>query len=172
MTPSAKNWGYAFAKQAMADFETWIALQGFEKIPSCQKLHFLQMACEKICKAHLCKLPGAKPEDFQSSHAFIAKVLAIVVRQQLSETPNPPKNARFLASRCGHLAREIELLHPSVQDGGRRPDNCEYPWNQGNLLYIPCEWSFPSLNLLEEPAGRTLLKLIHSAIGRLLVPAE
>jgi hypothetical protein len=47
------NWGKAFAKQALADFEAWNELQGNTAIPSCQKLHFLQMACENLCKAHL-----------------------------------------------------------------------------------------------------------------------
>ena len=34
------------------------------------------------------------------------------------------------------ICREIDLLHPQIDDDGRRPDNVEYPWmtNQGKLL--------------------------------------
>jgi hypothetical protein len=161
------NWGKAYAKQALADFEAWNELQGKPAIPSCQKLHFLQMACEKLCKAHLCKQPGADPKDYQSSHGYTAKNLGVIIRQQIALTPNPPKNEAYLLMHCKNLAREIELLHPAVDDNGNRPDNCEYPWEQGGKVYVPAERSFPALNLVEAPAGRTLLKLISNAIRRL-----
>lgn len=165
LTPD--HWAEAYAKQALADFETWNTLQGNAVVPSCQKLHFLQMACEKLCKAHLCKQPCAAPQDYQSSHAYTAKNLGIIILQQLALTPNPPHNGRFLLAHCKGLAREIELLHPSVDDGGRRPDNCEYPWEQGGRLYVPAEWSFPALNLVVIQGGPSLLKLIYHAIQRL-----
>src|SRR5207302_420601 len=123
-------------------------LQGVKGVPASEKLHFLQMSCEKLCKAHLCKQPGADPADYRSSHAYTAKNLAIIVRQQISLTRNPPKNGAYLVEHCKRLAREIELLHPSVDDGGKRPDNCEYPWQQGDQVYVPAEWKFPALNLL------------------------
>ena len=109
MTPTADNWGKAYARQALADFDTWNQLQGMGDIPSCQKLHFLQMACEKLCKAHLCKQRGAQPEDYQSSHTYTAKNLGIVIRQQLSLMANSPRNGQFLLASCKSFAREIEL---------------------------------------------------------------
>jgi hypothetical protein len=166
VTSTPDNWGKAFAKQAVADFEAWNELQGKPSIPSCQKLHFLQMSCEKLCKTHLCKQPKADPKAFQASHAYIAKNLDIIIRQELTLTPNPPRNYRYLIACCKPIAREIELLHPQVEDGGRRPDNCEYPWEQGGRLYVPAEYTFASLNLLETPGGRCLLKLIGNAIRR------
>lgn len=167
MNANPGNWGRAFAKQAQADFEAWSTLQGNKAIPVCHKLHFLQMACEKLCKAHLCKQPGADPKVHQSCHAYTAKNLGIIIRQQLSLTPRPPKNHEYLQDRCNLIAREIELLHPSVDNGGKRPDNCEYPWEQGGNLYVPATWTFPALNLLEAQGGRALLKLIYNAILRL-----
>ena len=149
MNATPDNWGAAYAKQALADIKVWDELQGNTGIPSCQKLHFLQMACEKLCKAHLCKQPGADPKTYQSSHAYTAKNLGIIIRQQISLAPKPPKNAKFLLAHCNHLAREIELLHPSVEAGGNRPDNCEYPWEQGGKVYVPAEWSFSALNLVD-----------------------
>lgn len=80
--------------------------------------------------------------------------------------PKPPRNGAYLLAHCKYLARQIELLHPAV-DAAKRPDNCEYPWEQGGQLYVPAEWSFPAVNLVNEPHGRTLLKIIKVAIQRL-----
>jgi hypothetical protein len=48
------DWVKAYARQADKDFVAW---ELYEKHPEavaaeCHKLHFLQMACEKLCKAH------------------------------------------------------------------------------------------------------------------------
>lgn len=170
-TPTKEEWSRAFARQAKADFEAWNALhfkppEGASPLPQCQKLHFLQMACEKLSKAHLF-LGGSKLEDLESSHTYAAKQLGIIIRHQISVTPNPPKNEKYLLAHCIPLAREIELLSPAVNDGGRRPDNCEYPWEEGGQVRVPAAWTFTALNLLLAPAGPSLLKLIYSAILRL-----
>jgi hypothetical protein len=66
------------------------------------------------------------------------------------------------------LAREIELLSPAVDNGGRRPDNCEYPWEDAKKkLWIPAEYHFSVGQLLFERHGRTTLKLIRAAVLRL-----
>ena len=169
------EWGRAFAKQAKADFDSWNALtlhlrlpEGTAPLPACQKLHFLQMACEKLAKAHLCR-SGPDPETIQSSHAYTEKVLPRIVRQQIAlETGGAPRDSRFVMTHCRHLAREIELLHPSVDDDNKRPDNCEYPWEDRNgKVHVPAEATFPALNLLMAPVARTLLKHIQNAVSRL-----
>lgn len=126
------------------------------------------MACEKLCKAHLCG-NGTDPDDLQSSHAFIAGPLPIIVRQQFARLGGKESRSHSQTLRqVRQLAREIELLAPTVTNGNRRPDNCEYPWEIGGLLFVPVEFSFPNLNLLEQRAGRLLLKLIPAAIDELL----
>jgi len=52
---SARDWANGFARQADADFRAW---ELYELHPEalaerCHKLLFLQMACEKLCKAHM-----------------------------------------------------------------------------------------------------------------------
>jgi len=52
---SAHDWANGFARQADADFRAW---ELYELHPEalaerCHKLLFLQMACEKLCKAHM-----------------------------------------------------------------------------------------------------------------------
>jgi hypothetical protein len=160
------EWGRAFARQGRADFDAWNVLQGSE-LPECQKLHLLQMACEKLAKAHLCKA-GSRPGDIQTSHAYIAKNLPLILREQLELERYAPGVIRGIVQFVRRLAREIELLSPSVDDGGKRPDNCEYPWEDGHgKLWIPAEYHFFTNQLLLERHGRNVLKLIAAAIQRL-----
>lgn len=68
------------------------------------------------------------------------------------------------------LAREVDLLAPAVHDDGRRPDNCEYPWEDmsGNL-HVPAEHGFGSLGTLHRHrAGSTFLKIIAVATAELV----
>jgi hypothetical protein len=170
VTARHEEWARGYAKQAGKDFEAFDKLKGLDGVPDCQYLHFLQMACEKLCKAHLCG-NGTEPDELQSSHAFIADPLPVVARQQYARLGGREQRDHSRTLRqMRQLAREIELLAPTVTDGGRRPDNCEYPWEDGGRLHVPAEYSFPNLNLLHQPAGRLLLKLIPAAIDELLQP--
>ena len=110
----------------MADLNAWEALAA-TALPDCQSLHFLQMACEKLAKARLC-MTGADPKTLQSSHAYVAKQLPTIVLDELASEKAKPKVRRDIVKHARRLAREIELLAPAVDAGGKRPDNCEYPW--------------------------------------------
>ena len=76
------EWADGYARQADADMKTWTALQGSADVAECHRLLFLQMACEKLCKAHLI-LGGTPPINLQSSHGYVAKPLPVVIRDQL-----------------------------------------------------------------------------------------
>jgi hypothetical protein len=166
VTPTSEEWSRAFAKQALADFDAWNVLNlamGIPPLPPSQKLHFLQMACEKLAKSHLLKA-GSKMSELEQSHAYTAKNIPTIVRQQMILGGENKRVADSVRDQCKRLAREIELLSPSVDDGGRRKDNCEYPWRDAKSLRIPAEWEFTTLNLLTEPTGRNILKRIREAI--------
>jgi hypothetical protein len=166
------DWGRAFAKQSRADFDSWKSLNASSapRFPYCHKLHFLQMACEKICKAYLFR-SGSAIENLISSHAYTAKNLLLILRNQVERKTNRPLSKY---SRKFHeiklLAREIELLSPAVDDHHKRPDNCEYPWElSSGVIRIPCEYEFPNLSSLNDnPGGRELLKLIEISIQEFL----
>jgi hypothetical protein len=160
------GWSKAYARQAQADFNTWTKLQTIA-VPECHRLLLLQMACEKLTKAHLCAA-GADPQTIQSSHAYIAKNVPTIIRQLLS-LGYAVKNPRWVLASTRHLATEIELLAPAVKRGGQRPDNCEYPWeDDAGQLHSPLDWMFAPSRLLASPAGRTFLKLLQTSIQRLL----
>lgn len=165
---TAADWTKAYARQADADFKMYQMLERNSSVKECHKLQFLQMACEKLVKAYLCG-GSASPITLQKSHAYIAGTLPIVLRQQADAMNFTDRNAQWVLQHAKHLSQEIELLAPAVKRGGQRPDNCEYPWeDNGGNLHVPLEWSFSPTQLIWEPAGRSIPKLIRGAIDRLL----
>ena len=150
----------------MRTSKTWDKLQDHENIPQCHKRMFLQMACEKLTKAHLCST-GSDPKKLQKSHAYTAKNLKTIIEAQVAIAK--PKNAAWVLKHSKHLAQEIEMLAPAVKRGGQRPDNCEHPWeDERGQLHVPLDWTFTLSHLLTADAGRTFLKLVHEAISRFL----
>jgi hypothetical protein len=126
------------------------------------------MACEKLAKARLCT-QGTAPASLQGSHAYIYKTLPIVIRQEMIAVNFRGKTAKSLIKSAGHFAQEVDLLAPAVRRGGHRADNCEYPWEDAaGRVQTPLSWTFSSSQLIAQPAGRSVLKLIRSAIVRLM----
>ena len=44
------------------------------------------------------------------------------------------------------------------------PENAEYPWERDGTVTAPCDFGFPSLQLLTQPGGRAFLNLIERAL--------
>ena len=108
--------GRAYAQQALADFNAYNHLQG-SGLPECQSLHFLQMTCEKLAKAYLCR-SGSEPSDLMGSHAYTAKVIPLVLRDQMEIQNTADSLVKAVTQLARHLSREIELLrHPSMMAG-------------------------------------------------------
>jgi hypothetical protein len=163
---SPQEWAKAYARQASADFQTWNRLKQVD-VPECHRLLFLQMACEKLCKAHLCGR-GTDPVHLQSSHGYTAKVLPTIVKEQIGRSKTP--NARWVLEQARFLAVEIELLAPAMRRGGKRPDNCEYHWeDHGGVLHVPLDATFPPSNLIATRAGTAFVKSIQRALDVFLV---
>lgn len=103
----------------------------------------------------------------QTSHGYIEKPLPLIIRQVMVDLHMKSNRMNDLIRAVRHLAREIELLSPAVQRSGRRPDNCEYPWEDaGGELHSPLNWSFAPAQLLLETHGRTFLKFLRVALER------
>jgi len=164
----ADDWALAYARQADADFRAW---QRYEDDPralaaECHKLLFLQMACEKLCKAHLVRAGVHSPADVQTSHGFVRKHLPAILKQEVVYARERPRNLKWTLSQIQHLSGEIEILNPAMTRDGRRPDNCEYPWEDGGKVYSPLDHDFFPARLLTAPAGRIFLNLLRRAIVR------
>jgi hypothetical protein len=165
------QWSLAYARQAAADFDLFQTLErvgGEYGVRECHKLQLLQMACEKLVKAHLCG-EGTDPAALQTSHAYVAANLPRILRQAAVSINFGGRAARSALQHTKHLAQEIEILAPAVKRGGVRPDNCEYPWEDASGgLHLPLDWRFAPSDLLVARAGRSFLKLVRTAIDNLL----
>lgn len=125
------------------------------------------MAWEKLGKAHLIQT-GVSPTILKTSHGYVAKPLPVIIKQEIGYLKQRQQSMGRLMTHVKHLAREIELLNPAVQRGGRRQDNCEYPWETPKRVRSPLDHSFVLSGLIVAPAGRAFLKLLRSAIDRSL----
>ncbi|MGB7160849.1 MAG: hypothetical protein WBD40_22490 [Tepidisphaeraceae bacterium] len=154
------NWVQAFARQAASDLDVREVLAATSAMPSCHALHHLQMACEKLCKASMI-VGGTDPAIVQSSHAYIARQLPILVRNYMNREAGRVARNNWIVRAIRPLARRIELLNPAVRGGGRSPQNVEYPWvaPDGSVV-APADHKF-EFSVLFEPAGKTLLKILR-----------
>lgn len=153
-----RSWQMAFLKQARSDWEA------YEKTrqaawPHCHRLHFLQMAAEKLGKALL--IGGhSKLEDVTHSHSAFVKFMHIAsnnynLRMSLKMTKSQLK-ADFKGLLP--LAYAIERLAPALAQNGPNP---EYPWlDKSGQICIPVDYSFPLANSLQLHQGIKLLKYV------------
>jgi hypothetical protein len=82
MMATTAEWARGYARQAQADFRAWQALEENDDVHPCHRMLFLQMACEKLCKARLID-GGTPPAALQTSHGYVANPLPLVIRAQL-----------------------------------------------------------------------------------------
>ncbi len=139
-----QDWIRAFARQALSDLRVRDLLQQ-ANVEKCHRLHFLQMAAEKICKSHLIRENGRG--NVQNVHTYTAKILPIIARQFYSRPGRKAAIPHWELSAIRHLAYEIEKLAPACDAGDLRPDNSEYPWEDSRgQVCVPCEYNFPSVD--------------------------
>lgn len=162
------QWARGYARQAHADFQTWQAIEDNEDVHPCHRMLFLQMACEKLCKARLID-EGTPPQSLQTSHGYVANPLPLVIRAQMEFMGENLRAKAGLLNFTRHLAAEIEVMNPAVDRDGLRPDNCEYPWEDNQLvLHSPLDCQFSPLQLLRDRFGPSFVKLLRLAIERAL----
>lgn len=164
--PNNSDWSRAYAIQAAADWGCWLRLNAIAELPDCQRLHFLQMACEKLSKAFLFQAGGNNPEWLRSSHAVVRKHLKTIIAYTLNRIdPNGNAARQRALIRCANqLACEIEWLSPQCDDDGRRPSNTEYPWVADGSLRVPAQHRFSLSESLLTNEARSVLKLLGEAI--------
>ena len=158
-----QKWRDAFFEQARTDLDAYEAL-AYSGLPACHQLHYLQMFLEKLSKSHLWESlsPEFGQPEFVKSHNVIAKVLPRIVNQHLRRTSQGQLSGREF-EEIRQICRELDLLAPALDDSGRRPDNCEYPWARFDvdgspIVQTPRQWHFPILNRLRNQLGRKLMK--------------
>jgi hypothetical protein len=148
------TWSKAFAEQADSDLDAY-SLLAASNLPSSHRLHYLQMWLEKLCKAYLW-MPEAGADELRDRHNVIAKVLPRLIKihwRHIGFEQRPDTTQIRL------LCREIDLLHPQVDDENRRPDNVEYPWmGSSGVVEVPAKWKFSLAGRMYSHPGRLLLQ--------------
>ncbi len=107
------EWARGYARQAQADFLAWQAMEGQADVLPCHRMLLLQMTCEKLCKARYAA-EGAPISSLQTSHAYVAKRLPLVIRDQLLLMERDVKARTGLLVYTRRLANEIEVVNPAV----------------------------------------------------------
>ncbi len=161
------SWQEAFARQAKSDLAARDALLEKRDLPACHQLHYLQMACEKLAKAHLIAT-GSNPLEIQQSHCYVAKQIPIIAKNVVAREAGRLRSDTWIVRAIHGLAQQIEMLSPSCDDGGRTPSNCEYPWVMADgRVVAPAQFNF-ALDSLHGKAGVKLVKIVGEAIDELI----
>jgi len=153
------GWRDAYLCQARSDWDMWLHLCKVARLP-CHRLHYLQMAVEKLGKALLIAGAGQSIETLQKSHLAFTKFLLISTRNKALASQYDMSAEQYRAHVRGiaPLAYGVEQLGPQVAHGG---PNVEYPWRDpSGRICAPAQEGFSIAEQLGTPRGVNLLKLI------------
>jgi hypothetical protein len=146
------TWADAFKSQAASDLKTYENLTK-SGLPQSHSLHYLQMWLEKLCKSYIYK---DNIEDLKWKHQVVEKILPRTIQDYWHRIGFEGKPQ---VSEMRALCREVDLLHPQVDNNGKRRDNVEYPWPEDSgTIAVPSEWKFSLASRLHSPAGHNLIK--------------
>jgi hypothetical protein len=151
------NWRDGFLQQARSDFAMLNKLGADAAIPHCHRLHYLQMAAEKLSKAMLHHPQAKEPPVF--THAAFRRMLQI-----LKSRPDVRRRLGFADSAAFKqyidsllpMADKIEDLAPAI--AGASQPNAEYPWRDSatGRIVVPASFDFRDFS----PRKPQMVKLI------------
>ena len=137
------TWAEAFRRQAVSDYQIFKRFSTpNSEVAYCHRLHFLQMATEKLAKSFLI---GSASESPKKTHLALVRFLRVLsgnpdIRERL-KFANNPKQFKAYIDRLIPLAARIEALAPIGGDLERL--NPEYPWLGGqNEVICPADHDF------------------------------
>ena len=142
----AGGWDKAYLRQAQSDYDVFRRLLPLQ-VPECHKLHYLQMASEKLAKAIM--------SASQRGHRQPNKHESLIRSFRLVGSYGPVRRALGYSSKNDYasfirsvtpVAQAIEDLYPKgIVD---RP-NPEYPWESNGRVICPIDYRFAHLDLLK-----------------------
>ena len=76
----AMDWRTAYFQQARSDYDMLLRLLKEENVPECQRLHYLQMATEKLAKGFLTQPGGPRyPKVHDAFVRFVKSLLDLIL---------------------------------------------------------------------------------------------
>jgi hypothetical protein len=155
-----------FLVQARTDFAVFQLLVKESALPCCHALHYLQMATEKLGKAHAWK-DGLPHNTHRAFVGFLRSLSANRQAQKLLGFEGQNANWIHTIRKSTSLAQQIEDLAPSLAQDGPNP---EYPWPPNAPTVTPAEHTFPVwTEIRETPAGR---RFVGHLLPRLIEQAH
>ena len=154
-------------QQAICDHDAFQRMRslGFAQ---CHTLQFLQMATEKIAKAHLWRSGHAPPKK----HAVFVLFMRLL-GQQIKNDHRARIAKLFAFSRFEDfqnwlfsvipIAYALQQVTPDLSNDGPNP---EYPWPHGKPLFAPAHHDFDVWTQLKTGQGRHLMRFVEIAIER------
>ncbi len=141
------DWASAFAEQGSSDLLVYEILSE-ANVPSCHRLHYLQMATEKIAKAY--QVAGGHWSPRKKSHSVAVEFVKLYYNSPSMKKQYDHNREQFtiLRGEMMILAEKIQKLAPAVDDENV-PENVEYPWATSERLEVPCKHKFPIEDLPE-----------------------
>lgn len=127
-----------FLVQARADFVVFRLLRRDAALPACHALHYLQMATEKLGKAHAWR-NGPQPNTHRAFVGFLRSRTTNREAQTLLGYSGRNANWGHTLRKDATLAQRIEDLAPTLAGDGPNP---EYPWPPGEPTHAPAEYEF------------------------------
>jgi hypothetical protein len=137
----AENWRTAYLRQSRSDYEIFKTLLSVPNTPLCQRLHYLQMATEKLSKALMTE-GAVRPA--RSHDAFVRFLQAASRRPEIRRALGYDRRTQFAAVINGILP-QAQLVEDLSPEGPDHP-NPEYPWESGGSIISPLDYRFPGLH--------------------------
>lgn len=144
-----KNWRFkmtwhdAFLTQAHSDYSVFMKLNE-SRFPLCHKLHYLQMATEKLAKVFQCEKRNTPPPK---THLALLKMLKIIKGRQEIQKQLEFKHKKSYKSYIDSLmsiAEQIQNLAPVGGDFEKL--NQEYPWeNPIGRVNCPAKYNYTEI---------------------------
>lgn len=152
------TWAEAFLQQACSDYAIFKLLSRSADTPECHRLHYLQMATEKLAKYHACLGTTGQPKKTHSALVSLLRQIPNIpqMRQAMGYSRNPSGFTTYIKSLLP-VATLIADLAPFGGDLQRL--NAEYPWEDGKgTLLCPHTYTYPEFRNV--PQYLKFLKLI------------
>lgn len=156
---AALDWKTDYLLQARSDYDLYQRMERLGDVPLCHRLHYLQMATEKLAKGFLTPA-GDTPHEYthKAFPRLVREASAMPrVRARLGKTGQYAAYRRFLQS-VEPLAEVLQNLSP---EGDDHP-NPEYTWRDGTgQVRSPLLYPFAGLEARDNPRLRESLQLVE-----------
>jgi len=106
MPPLRSEWATGFLDQSRSDWAVFRKLYQDEDVPLCHPLHYLQMACEKLAKAHRLQSTAADVAGLLERHVGFVRFVRSYLRSNEMKGRYQGRHSQLqeLARLCAQIA--------------------------------------------------------------------